>query len=107
MTRNCSACNIEIDANNFKKDRIVCKSCYSRNKRKKNDNDTLIQPSKINNVNKNNDNNVSVPAYENHAYVVFGPRYVGKTYHLLKVLEKIINKRSIHIITRSPNQYPN
>ena len=26
---------------------------------------------------------------------------------MLKVLEKIGNKRSIHIITRSPNQYPN
>ena len=26
---------------------------------------------------------------------------------MLKILEKIGNKRSIHIITRSPNQYPN
>ena len=26
---------------------------------------------------------------------------------MLKVLEKIGNKRAIHIITRSPNQYPN
>ena len=35
-----------------------------------------------------------------------GPRNVGKTYYILKVLEKIGNKRPIHIITRSPNQYP-
>ena len=26
---------------------------------------------------------------------------------MLKILEKIGNKRPIHIITRSPNQYPN
>ena len=26
---------------------------------------------------------------------------------MLKILEKIDNKRPIHIITRSPNQYPN
>ena len=107
MNRNCSACNIKIDANNYKKDRTVCKSCYNRNKRKNNDNDTLIQPSKINNVNKNNAKNNIVSKFENHAYVVIGPRNVGKTYYMLKVLEKMGNKRPIHIITRSPNQYPN
>ena len=32
---------------------------------------------------------------------------MGKTYYMLKLLEKIGNKRPIHIITRSPNQYPN
>ena len=47
------------------------------------------------------------PRYENHAYVVIGPRNVGKTYYMLKILEKIGNKRPIHIITRSPKQYPN
>ena len=28
MKRNCSACNIKIDINNYKKDRTVCKPCY-------------------------------------------------------------------------------
>ena len=32
MTRNCSACNIKIDINHYKKDRTVCKSCYNKNK---------------------------------------------------------------------------
>ena len=60
-----------------------------------------IEKPKIDNVN----NNVST--YKNHRHVVIGPSNVGKTYYMLKVLEKIGNKRPIHIITRSPNQYPN
>ena len=48
-----------------------------------------------------------VPKFENHRNVVIGPSNAGKTYYMLKVLEKIGNKRPIHIITRSPNQYPN
>ena len=54
----------------------------------------------------NNKNNI-VSTYENHRHVVIGPSNVGKTYYMLKVLEKLGNKRPIHIITRSPNQYPN
>ena len=114
-----------IDINNYKKDRTVCKTCYNKNKRKKNNiiltpNDLettssnktvknkknkLKAGSNIENV--NNNNNDIVSTYENHAYVIIGPRNVGKTYYMLKVLEKIDTKRPIHIITRSPNQYPN
>ena len=61
-----------------------------------------IEKPKIDNVN----NKGIVPKHENHAYVVIGPRNVGKIYYMLKVLEKICDKRPIHIITRSPNQYP-
>ena len=32
---------------------------------------------------------------------------MGKTYYMLKKLVKIGNRRPIHILTRSPNQYPN
>ena len=64
-----------------------------------------IEKPKIDNV--NNVNNDIVSKIENHAYVVIGPRNVGKTYYMLKVLEKIGDKRPIHIITRSPNQCPN
>ena len=48
-----------------------------------------------------------VSKFENHRYVVVGPSNTGKTYYMIKVLEKIGNQRPIHIITRSPNQYPN
>ena len=60
-----------------------------------------IEKPKIDNMN----NNVST--YENHRHVIIGPSNVGKTYYMLKVLERIDNKRPIHIRTRSPNQYPN
>ena len=89
MNRNCTACNILIDINNYKKDRTVCKTCYNKNKRK------------------NKDNNTNVSTYENHRHVIIGPSNVGKTFYMLKVLEKIDNQRPINIITRSPNQYPN
>ena len=60
-----------------------------------------IEKPKIDNVN----NNVST--YENHRHVNIGPSNVGKTYYMLKVLEKIGCQRPFHIITRSHNQYPN
>ena len=104
MNRNCNTCNIEIDGINYLKDRTVSKSCYNKNRRKNNKKQPKIEHV---NINKNNDNNVSVPANENHAYVVIGPGNVGRTYYMLKVLEKIGNKRPIHMITRSLNQYPN
>ena len=36
-----------------------------------------------------------------------GPTNLGKTYYMLRMLAKIGNQRPIHIITRSPKQYPN
>ena len=95
-----------MDINNYKKDRTVCKTCYNKNKRKNNLNTTPNKTVKnIENVNKNNNDIVST--YENHHHVVIGLCNVGKTYYMLKVLEKISGQRPIHIITRSPNQYPN
>ena len=101
-----------IDINKYKKDRTVCKTCFNKNKRKSNLN--TLPPNKINtsyqqpcigNVNKNN--NPNVLTYENHRHVIIGPSNVSKTFYMLKVFEKIGNKRPIHKITRSPNQYPN
>ena len=60
----------------------------------------------MNKIKIDNGNNF-VSKFENHAYVVIGARNVGKTFYMLKVLEKIGNQRPITIITRSPNQYPN
>ena len=114
MNRSCTACNIMIDINKYKEDRTVCKTCYNENKRKNNNiiltpNDLKTTSNKLdkNIENVSNNNNAIVSSYENRANVIVGPRDVGKTYYMLKVLEKIGNKRPIHIITRSPNQYPN
>ena len=60
-----------------------------------------IEKPKFDNVNN------KVSTYENHRHVIIGPSNVGKTFYMLKVLEKIGDQRPIHIITRSPNQYPN
>ena len=108
MNRNCTACDIMIDINNYKKDRTVCKTCYNKNKRK-NNNDTLTTKKINTSYQQPNVENVNnkVSKNENHRHVVIGPSNVGKTYYMLKILEKMDNKRPIHIITRSPNQYPN
>ena len=37
--KNCSACNIKLDINNYKKDRTVCRDCYNKKKRK-----TILTP---------------------------------------------------------------
>ena len=90
MNRNCSICDILIDENNYLKQRTICKKCHIEKRRKKNNN-TIIEIEIANTpqqpkINKINNNNVST--YENHAYVVIGPRNVGKTYYMLEVLEK-------------------
>ena len=126
MTYLCIECKQELDENNFyKKVNNKCKDCLNKKLECKvcgklytkkwlttdierehqsnvNNNNKIFLPE-----NRDNDNNTNVETYDNHAYVVIGPRNVGKTYYMLKVLEKIANKRPIHIITRSPNQYPN
>ena len=108
--KKCTVCNKKIDEDNCKKDGNICKNCYNINrkkyiinekKRKTDDSVRNKGKPKIDNV-----NNI-VSTYENHRHVIIGPSNVGKTYYMLKILEKIGNKRPIHIITRSPNQYPN
>ena len=122
--KKCTICNIKIDEDNCKKDRNICKNCYNINKERYNNNEKQgkiddsvnnIKKPKIDNVDnkinvpekRNNVNNDNVSTYENHRHVVIGPSNVGKTYYMLKILEKIGNKRPIHIITRSPDQTPN
>ena len=85
MNRNCSACNTNVDLNNYKKDRTVCKSCYNKNKRK-NINNTLIQynttvsyqQSKIENGYNN----------KNNRKLLVGPNFLGKTYLMVKILSR-------------------
>ena len=89
--KNCSACNIKLDINSYKKDRTVCKDCYNKKKRKNN----LIQQAKIEN---DNDNNRTL---------LVGPSFSGKTYLMLKILSRLPD-RDIYIITKSPpEQYTN
>ena len=105
MNQICNICNI----NKVLKDRTVCKSCYNKNRKNnviKDGIDITPQQPKLDNIiNKNG--SAIVSELENHAFIVIGPRNVGKTYYKLKKLEKIGKKRSIHTITRSPNQYSN
>ena len=91
--KNCSACNIKLDINNYKKDRTVCKDCYNKNKRKKD----LIQQLKFENGNDINNNQT----------LLVGSSFAGKTYLMLKILSRMID-RDIYIITKSPpEQYTN
>ena len=122
--KKCTVCNIMIDEDNCEKDRKICKNCYNINrkkytinekKRKTDDSVRNIEKPKTINVNRKIDlpekqkhnNNHNVSTYENHRHVIIGPSNVDKTYYMLNLLEKIDNKRPIHLITRSPNQYPN
>ena len=97
-----------IDENNYLKHRTICKKCHNENRRKNNKNTiteneiaTTPQQPKIYKINNNN-----VSKYEIRGSVIIGPRNVGKIYYMLTVLEEIGSRRRIHIITRSPNQYP-
>ena len=85
MNRICTTCNI----NKVLKDRSVCRSCYNINRRKNNKIDITPQQPKIENVNKKDNN-----THENHAFIIIGPRNVGKTYYMLNILEKIGKKNT-------------
>ena len=93
MNRNCSVCNIKVDKNNYLKDRTVCKSCYNK-KRGEIEIITSNQQPKNDHVNNNKSyvNNPKVSTYENQRHINIGPSHVGKTYYMLKVLEKTDNK---------------
>ena len=91
--KNCSVCNIKLDINTYKKNRTLCKACCNRKKRKNN----LIQQLKIENGNNNNINRT----------LLVGPSFSSKTYLMLKILSRMID-RDIYIITKSPpEQYTN
>ena len=93
--KNCSVCNINLDINNKKKDRTVCRDCYNKKKRKKKI--TIYQQPIIENGNNNNNNRT----------LLVGPSFSGKTYLMLKNLSRMID-RDIYIITKSPpEQYTN
>ena len=94
--KNCSACNIKLDQDKYKRDRTICKDCYKKKARKNNIKNTLIQneQTKIDNVNKNNNNET----------LLIGSSFSGKTYLMLKILSRIPTG-DICLITKSPEQY--
>ena len=81
------------------KERTICKNCW--NKKKRNDTYDIVP------VKRKNDNNASVPAYENYGNVIIGPSNSGETYYMLTILDIFGTKRPNQIVTRSPNQYSN
>ena len=115
MTYLCNECGKNLDESNFyKKVKNRCKDCLNKKLKcqvcgkffSKKWLTNHIEREHQSNVN-NDNNNTNVETFENRANVIIGPRNVGKTFYMLKVLEKIGTKRPVHIITRSPNQYPN
>ena len=98
--KNCSACNIKLDINNFKKDRTICRDCYNKKKRKININ--TLPPNKIIEI-----VNEQSKFENNNRTLLVGPSFSGKTYLMLKILSRI-SDRDIYIITKSPpEQYTN
>ena len=92
--KNCSVCNIKLDRNNYKKDRTVCRDCY--NKKKRNNKITICQQPILENGNNNNNRTLLVEA-----------SFSGKTYLMLKILSRMMD-RDIYIISKSPpEQYTN
>ena len=98
MNRVCNTCNIEIDENNYMKDRTVCKSCYNKNRRK--------VVNSVNNTNKNKKKTKVVNSVNNNnRTLIIGFSNCGKTYLMNHILFQ--KQETIFIITKSLNQYPN
>ena len=90
--KNCSVCNIKLDLNKYKKDRTACRDCYNEKKRKNNlvQNEITIshQQPIIENGN-----------IKNNRTLLVGTSFSGKTYLMLKILSRMID-RDIYIITK-------
>ena len=99
FTKSCLTTHIELEHNQNESKSNVLEKPKTDNVNNKN---KFIHPEK-----QKHDNNLGVSAYKNHRTIVVGPSGRGKTYFLLKKLENFGNKRPIHSITRSSNQYPN
>ena len=98
--RKCSACNIKLNINNYKKDRTVGKDCYNKKNRKNNliqyKITTSPQQTKIENGNNN----------KNNRTLLVGPSFSGKTYLMLKILSRM-SDRDNYINTKSPPEQYN
>ena len=96
MNRICNTCNLEIDKNNYLKDRTVCKSCYNEIGRKN-------QQPKGDDKNINKKKTKVVDSVNNRTLII-GFSNCGKTYQMNHILSQ--KQEPIFIITKSLNQYP-
>ena len=101
MNRICNTCKIEIDENNYLKDRTVCKTCYNKNRRKTNNN-TIIRNQKPKSDNKKKRKVVN--SVNNNRTLMIGFSNCGKTYLMNHILHQ--KQEPIFINTISSNQYP-
>ena len=116
MNRICNTCNLEIDKNNYLKDRTVCKSCYNKNRRK-NNNNTLTQNQQpksdsdkkekkvADSVKNTNNKKKKVVDSVNNRTLIIGFSNYGIAYLMNLIL--LQKQEPIFIITKSLNQYPN
>ena len=104
--KNCSACNINEDKDNYKKVRDIWKNSYKRKKKR-----LLILsqrgPERKFQLPINKSMITKLLFQHLKATAIIGPSNVGKTFYMLKILERIDKKRPTHTITRSFIQHPN
>ena len=85
MNRICNTCKIQIDENNYLKDRTVCKTCYNKNRRKTNNNTKIQnQQSKSDNKKKRK----AVNSVNNNRTLIIGFSNCGKTYLMNHILHQ-------------------
>ena len=77
--KNCFACIRKLDKDYYKKNRTVCKDCYSKKKRKNNDN-ILIE---------NQQPKIDIGNNNNRSTFFVGSSFSCKTYLMLKTLSRI------------------
>ena len=105
MNRVSNTCNIEIDENNYLKDRTVCKSCYNKNRRKSDDVKKRKIANSVNNTNKNKKKTKVIDSVNNNNRIlIIGFSNCGKTYLMNHILFQ--KQEPIFIITKSLSQYP-
>ena len=103
--KKCTVCNREIDEDNYKKDRSICKKWYNINRKKYNSNNKKkVQDG--NSVNKTNNNKKKRKLVEslNNRTLIIGFSNCGKTYLMNHILHQ--KQEPIFIITKSLNHYP-
>ena len=102
--KKCTVCNIEIDEDNYKKDRSVCKNCYNINRKKYNSNnkDKVQDVISVNKTNNNKKKRKLVESLNNRTLII-GFSNCGKTYLMNHILHQ--KQEPIFIITKSLNQY--
>ena len=108
--KKCTTCNIEIDEDNSKKDRKICKNCFDINRKKYNNNTFSGNDNnkKINNFDSvNNKKKTEVVDFmnNNNRILITGFSNCEKTYLMNHILHQ--KQEPCSIITKSLNQYPN